>query len=66
MVLINLLCFNEKIVGVNLHETKCIITLSVIIVALSGEIFFKKIKIKSILHLLPIISYHIYKSRVPT
>jgi len=40
MVLLNLLWFNEKIVGVNLHKTKCIIALSVIIAALSGGIFF--------------------------
>jgi hypothetical protein len=39
IVLINLLCFNENIIGVNLHETKGIIALSVIIAALSGEIF---------------------------
>jgi hypothetical protein len=44
MILINLLCLNENIMGVNLHENKIkiffrIITLSVII-ALSGEIFF--------------------------
>jgi phosphoserine aminotransferase len=57
MVLINLLCFNENIMGVNLYETKCIIALSVIIAALSGEIFLKKIKIKNMLHSLPIISY---------
>jgi len=59
MVLLNLLWFNEKIVGVNLHKTKCIIALSVIIAALSGGIFFFFFfflnKIKNILHSLPTI-----------
>jgi hypothetical protein len=40
MVLLNLLWFNEKIVGVNLHKTKCIIALSVIIAELIGGFFF--------------------------
>jgi hypothetical protein len=53
MILINLLCLNENIMGVNLREVKIkiffflqIIALSVII-ALSGENFLKKSKIKN-------------------
>jgi hypothetical protein len=40
MVLLNLLWFNEKIVGVNLHKTKCIIALILFIAALCGGFFF--------------------------
>jgi hypothetical protein len=71
MVLIHLLCFNEKILGVNLHESKCIIALSVIIAALSGDIFLKNLKLKTTTFTTHhIISYHmhiyIYKSQVST
>jgi hypothetical protein len=52
MILINLLCFNEKMMSVKFYETKIkthIISLSVIIAALSGKIFLQKIIIKNII-----------------
>jgi hypothetical protein len=52
MILINLLCFNEKMMSVKFYKTKIkthIKALSVIIAALSGEIFLKKIIIKNII-----------------
>jgi hypothetical protein len=60
MVLLNLLWFNEKIVGVNLHKTKCIIALSVIYRRIKWWdffffFFFFLNKIKNILHSLPTI-----------
>jgi hypothetical protein len=48
MILINLLCFNEKIMGMKPYEIKIknfflhIIALNVIITALSQRFFFKK------------------------